>query len=82
MVRPIEELRKTPDDVLIAEHDEHARHTFVGTGYYIDELDRRSRERSTQAALRLARRSFWLTVANSVLSVVAVTAAVLALLLD
>lgn len=57
MVRSIRDLRNTSDDELIREHDEHARHTSVGTGYYMEELDRRSRERSTEASNRLARQS-------------------------
>ena len=88
MSRSIAELRATPDDVLIAEHDAHATHTVVGTGYYMDELDRRSRERSTEAANRLAeeshrlaRNSLWLAVASTVLSAIATVAAVLALFL-
>jgi len=88
MIRKIAELRATPDAVLIAEHDEAAVHTFVGTGYYVEELDRRSRDRATEAALklaeashRLAARTFWLAVGSAVLSLVAVVVSVLALVL-
>jgi uncharacterized membrane protein len=88
MVRKITELRATPDEVLIAEHDQAAVHTYVGTDYYVEELDRRSRDRATEAALglaeashRLATRTFWLAVASAVLSLVAVVVAVLALVL-
>lgn len=44
MVRKLHDLRALDDEVLIAEHDQHAEHTFVGTDYYVNELDRRSRE--------------------------------------
>jgi hypothetical protein len=80
MVRKIEDLRSTPDEVLIAEHDARAVHTHVGTAYYLDELDRRSRERATEAAQRLSSRSYYLTIANSVLSVVAIAVSVITLL--
>jgi hypothetical protein len=50
MVRTIEELRQTSDEDLIAEHDPLAVHTEVGTAYYMDELERRSRDRATRAA--------------------------------
>lgn len=75
----IEKLRSLTDEELIAEHDEQAQRTSVGVSYYLEELDRRSRERAVQASDRLARRSFWLGVASTVLSVVATVAAVVAL---
>lgn len=81
MVRKIEELRATPDEVLIAEHDGKAEQTSVGTDYYVDELERRSRERAAGRSHELAVRAFWLAVATSVLSVVAVVVSVLALVL-
>ena len=88
MTRSIDALRATPDEVLIAEHDARAVHTVVGTGYYLEELDRRSRERSTEASNRLAteshllaRRSQRLAIASTVLSAVATVAAIFALFL-
>ncbi|MGA6128822.1 MULTISPECIES: hypothetical protein [unclassified Microbacterium] len=88
MVRTIDQLRAASDEELIAEHDRHAKHTSVGTGYYMEELDRRSRERSTEAANRLAaeshrlaKQSQRLAVASTVLSAIATMAAILALFL-
>lgn len=46
MAYSIEALRALSDDHLIAEHDEKAKFTNVGTDYYMDELDRRSRDRA------------------------------------
>lgn len=77
----IEKLRSLPDEELIAQHDRQATMTSVGVNYYLDELDRRSRERAVQASDRLARRSFMVGIASTVLSVVATIAAVLALFL-
>jgi hypothetical protein len=57
MVRTIAELRRTSDEDLIAEHDRLAVHAAVGTAYYMDELERRSRDRATQAAQTLAQRA-------------------------
>ena len=59
------ELRKQGDEQLVQEHDELAKSTSVGIQYYLDELDRRSYK-------RLAIQSFWLTLANTLLAVVAV----------
>lgn len=79
MVRSIKTLRETPDEQLIAEHDQLAQNTVVGTQYFMDELNRRVQQRALEAADGLARRAFWLTVANTVLAVVAAVAAVVAL---
>ncbi len=88
MADTIEQLRAKTDEELITEHDRLAQRTSHGTGFYVEELDRRSRERATVAAHelavasnRLARRAFWLSVATSVLSAVAAAAAILALLI-
>lgn len=81
MIRSFDELMKATDDELKAEHDKHAIHTYVGTAYYADELNRRAADRITQATIQLARRTYWLTIANSVLATVAAGAAVTALLL-
>lgn len=88
MTRSIEDLRATSDEQLIAEHDAKARNTVAGTAYYLEELDRRSRERATAAANhlateshRLAKVSQRLAIASTVLSAIATVAAVLALFL-
>jgi CHASE3 domain sensor protein len=57
----------------------HAVTTSVGTAYYVDELERRSRERATEAANRLSRAAFWLGVVNAVLALAAAVVAVAAL---
>lgn len=87
MSRSLSDLGALSDAQLIAEHDEHAKHTVVGTSYYVEELSRRAQERDTKAMQELARashrlsvRTFWLTVASTVLSVLAVVAAFAALL--
>lgn len=66
MIRTIEELRSVSDEELIKEHDKKAKNTSVGTQYYIEELDRRSRDRSLKASndlpiktQQLARRTYW-----------------------
>ena len=88
MSRSISGLRALSDDQLIAEHDERAQHTVVGTSYYVDELSRRAQERDAKAMRELAEashklsvRTFLLTVASAVLSVLAVVAAFAAILL-
>jgi len=79
MVRSMRALREIPDEQLITEHDELANHTVVGTQYYADELSRRAQLRALEAADRLARQAYWLTVANTFLAAVAAIAAVIAL---
>jgi len=78
-VRKIAELRATPDEELIAEHDRHAGNTGVGTGYYMEELDRRDRNRAMAATEQLARNAYRLSWANTLLAAVAAIAAIVAL---
>lgn len=78
MVRKIEELRATPDELLIDEHDRQAVHASVGTSYYMDELQRRQVERSMQASHRLAFIGLVLSVVNAIVAVVAVVIALAA----
>jgi len=80
-------LQALSDEQLIAEHDSVAKNAGVGTAYYVDELNRRTAERAsraneaaTAAALRLAGRSFWLTVANAFLGLSALVVSLVALL--
>lgn len=75
MVRKIEELRSTPDAVLIEEHDRQADNVSVGTDYYMDELQRRQVERSIQSSHRLAVIGIVLSVVNALVAVVAVVIA-------
>ncbi|MBK5211155.1 MAG: hypothetical protein JJE36_02405 [Coriobacteriia bacterium] len=48
MSASIQELRKMTDEELICAHDECAKNTSVGVSYYLDELQRRSIERSNR----------------------------------
>jgi hypothetical protein len=77
MSRSIESLRAMSDAEVIAEHDLAAQHTSVGTGYWVDELERRSRDRSTAASNRLATASFWLSIVSTVIAVAAVMVSIL-----
>ncbi|UQU64905.1 hypothetical protein COUCH_00625 [Couchioplanes caeruleus] len=80
MVRKISDLRAASDEELIAEHDGHAVSTHVGTAYYMEELDRRDRNRAMAATEALARGAYRLTWANTVLAAVAAVAAIIALI--
>ena len=79
MVRTIADLHAVSDEVLIAEHDSHAKDTNVGTQYYLGELNRRAAERSAEAMNSLAHRVYVLTWINAVVAVVATVAAIIAL---
>lgn len=80
MARSIAALRAAPDDELIREHDALASSTVTGTQYFLDELNRRANERAQVAAEILARRVFWLGIASTVASVLALAVSVAALL--
>jgi hypothetical protein len=89
MIRSIKALRAMTDENLIAEHDKHAERTVDSTSYYVEELDRRSRERATEASQRLAdegvklsRRTYVLTWVSTFTSLLALLVAVLALYLS
>lgn len=86
MAYSLNDLRALSDVQLIAEHDEKAKFTTIGTDYYVEELDRRSRERASEASQRaaeaavdLALKTVKLTWAILSLTVVAAVAAVIAL---
>jgi len=80
VTRKIADLRATPDELLIAEHDKHAQDTAAGTAYFMDELERRERRRAIEASDRLARRAYRLAWSNTLLAFVAAVAAIVALL--
>jgi len=79
MIRSIEELRLTSDNELVKEHDKKAANTSVGTNYYTDELDRRSRDRNQQATYNLSLATQKLAQRTYVQSWVSVSASVIAL---
>ena len=74
----ISELREVPDDQLIELHDKIAANTFVGVNYYLDELRRRDQMRAMESSHKLAKASFWLSIVNAVVAVVAVVIALAA----
>lgn len=61
MAHTIAELKKLSDAELIRQHDEDAKHTMVGTAYYMDELRYRQQARLTRVML-------WLTIVITVLT--------------
>ena len=71
MAYSIKQLRELSDEKLIAQHDEKAKNTVVGTKYYMEELDRRSRERNDKAMFKL-------TVISAITSILAVVLSVIA----
>lgn len=86
MIRTIKELRAVSDEELIKEHDKKAENTSIGTQYYIDELDRRSRDRSQKAShdlsistQQLARRTYWQSWISVGASITALVVSVISL---
>lgn len=85
MSHKLADLHARTDDELVAEHDERAAHTVVGTAYFVDELNRRAQEREALAmrelaaqSFKLGRRTYVLAVATEILSVVAIAVAIVA----
>jgi CHASE3 domain sensor protein len=75
----IAQLRAMSDAELIATHDALARNTSVGINYYLDEIERRERERAAKESQKLARAAFVVSIVGTILSVIATVAAVVAL---
>lgn len=69
----LNQLRKVTDEQLINAHDEQAKHTSVGIQYYLDELDRRSRQRHETAIYRLSIISAVASLAAVITSIIALT---------
>lgn len=62
----IKQLRELSDEQLIKEHDDRAKNTVMGTNYYMEELDRRSREKFERTTNRLS----WLSAIASITAVI------------
>lgn len=54
MAYTIKDLREMSEDRLIEEHDKIAMHVVMGTNYFLEELDRRSRNKFEKFATILA----------------------------
>ncbi|CRK59193.1 hypothetical protein [Alloactinosynnema sp. L-07] len=64
------------DEEVIARYNEQTTHTVIGTGFWLDEMTRRSFRRATEAALeeaaaarRLAKINMWVAIVAIVASV-------------
>jgi len=64
------ELKTLSDTELIAKHDHIARNTYVGTGYFVEELRYRQQFRINQSMRRLTHCILWLTVAVTVATII------------
>jgi len=62
----IKELRNLSDEHLIKEHDRKAESTVMGTNFYMQELDRRSRVEFERTTRRLS----WLSALASIMAVI------------
>ena len=71
------DLRKMPDDGLIAAHDRIADIIQPGISYYLDELSRRGQVRQAEEMLAYTRQIRWMTVAMTVATIVNVLIAFL-----
>lgn len=64
------ELVTLADEELVARYDAEARHTSVGTAFYLDELNRRAQARQSEKILALTQQMRGMTVVISALTVV------------
>lgn len=71
MIRSLQQLRAISEKQLTIEHDELAKNTVVGTNYYMQELDRRSRERFEKVTIRLTYLSATASIAAVITSIIA-----------
>ncbi len=86
MSHTIKELHNLSDEELISEHDRKAVNTVVGTSYYMEELDRRSREKSNKIiqqlsvdTQKLAARSYRLSLITLITSIIALVIGVVSI---
>ena len=78
MARSWAALQRLSDDGLVAEHDELAKETQIGTAYYLDELRYRRQERVASRVEKATRVILWLTVVVTVATIVNVGLIVMA----
>jgi hypothetical protein len=78
----IAELNALTDEEVIAAYDQHAKHFAPATGFWMEELERRSRERSTLATNRLSRNSYVLAIVSTVIAVLALAVSVVTLIVS
>ena len=78
MARSWATLQRLSDDELVAEHDESARVTQIGTAYYLDELRHRRQGRVASRVEKFTQVILWLTVVVTVATIVNVGLVVMA----
>lgn len=71
------ELEAMTDADIYDRYEKAAENVLVGNGFWLDELDRRAQRRSAEAAERLTRWSFVLTVIATGAAIIATIAAVI-----
>ena len=64
------QLASLSDQDLVDRYDAAAQHTVVGTGFYLDELNRRAQARQSAAILDLTRQVRNLTVIITLLTII------------
>lgn len=70
MIPTHEQLGSLSDQDLVDRYDAAAQHTVVGTGFYLDELNRRAQARQSAAILDLTRQVRNLTVIITLLTII------------
>ncbi len=69
-------LKELSDNELIAEHDDSAKNTVVGTRHYLDELRYRQQSRVASKLEGFTKWIFWLTVVVTLATVANVAVAI------
>lgn len=70
MIPTHEQLASMSDQDLVDQYNAAAQHTVVGTGFYLDELNRRAQARQSTAILDLTRQVRNLTIIITILTIV------------
>jgi signal transduction histidine kinase len=70
MIPTHEQLGSLGDQDLVDQYNAAAQHTVVGTGFYLDELNRRPQARQSAAILELTRQVRNLTVIITLLTII------------
>lgn len=73
----IAELKALTDEKVIASYDKHAATFSPATGFWMEEIERRSRDRATTATNRLARNSFYLSIVSTAIAIAALVVAII-----
>lgn len=69
-IRTIKQLRETPDETLIAEHDQSVGQFNPTAHYYREELSRRAQEKQAESMAKYTRDIWLLTIVVTIATII------------